>query len=367
MDIRNLIILEYPTLPPTAFVQYAEPLILKEGYSVIRDETDYYGILTPADIVHAAHNLVGDCLYPKPHVQIDAEIESVLAMMTEPALQVLPVFDQSAFIGVVRQKTVAEYLNREKDALLSAVLERSIALKHKNEELYCEIQKREVAEQRLQQAQKMEALGLIAGGIAHDFNNILTVIMGHTELLLETATQTNTRLGLDHILSASRKAKGLVEQIMLYARQRQPQKRVIHFDTVVSEAIEVLQPSIAAQIELVREPFTSDLAYADPQQIFQVLLNLCINASNAMNDQGTIRVRLAHEVYRGQSVQFGEPGTQMWFTLTISDTGPGIPQDILPKIFDPFFSTKGRSKGTGLGLSVVLGIVEQHFGWIAVE
>ena len=227
-------------------------------------------------------------------------------------------------------------------------------------------------ESQLRQAQKMEAIGTLAGGIAHDFNNILASIIGYTELAMINRNKANLQGGnLEQVLRACERAKNLVNQILILSRQREQERKPVDVRGIVKEALKLMRASLPTTIKInqriPREPLT---VMADPTQIHQIILNLCTNAAHAMRDKkgGVLDVHLSSidapdavtSLYEGD-----EAGS--YAHLVVSDNGCGIEPDILDKIFNPFFTTKGQADGTGLGLSVVYGIVDSYGGAIRVK
>jgi len=215
----------------------------------------------------------------------------------------------------------------------------------------------------------MEAIGTLAGGIAHDFNNILGVIVGNAQLLQMTDISSSGRNEIEQILNASERAKQLVRQILAFSRQNEQEKLLISLKPVVKETLQFLRSSLPVTIQL-QHSTKPDVGaiMADPTQMQQVIMNLCTNAAHAMEKEGgVLKVDLESTTVAEEEVQldFGvEPGE--YIRLTVSDTGHGIEPALLPRIFDPYFTTKGPDKGTGLGLSVVHGIVKSHNGGIKV-
>jgi PAS domain S-box-containing protein len=231
-------------------------------------------------------------------------------------------------------------------------------------------QEKEKLETQLRQAQKMEAIGTLAGGIAHDFNNILSVIIGNSEILdLADAVNPSSKECLNQIMAASQRAKQLVKQILAFSRHARQERIVINLKPIVKETIDFLRASLPTTIQLKHylDPKAGQVL-ADPTQIQQVLMNLCTNAGHAMEKEGGVlkielgNVELGEEDGRLDS----ETEAGSYLRLTVSDTGHGIAPAVLPRIFEPYFTTKEAGKGTGLGLSVVHGIVKTHGGMIKV-
>ena len=221
--------------------------------------------------------------------------------------------------------------------------------------------------ERLQQAQKLEAIGLLAGGVAHDFNNLLTSIMGFAELTLDDLPpQTRSRDNLQEVVHAGERAQGLVSQLLLFSRQSAERRRGVRFANVVEEALRLLKPSIPDNVRL--QSNTADsagLVQADPTQLHQVVMNLCTNAIQAMSASGgELRITLDRTLIAPKISEL-EPG--YYVRLTVNDDGPGIDLAIKDRIFDPFFTTKDVGEGSGLGLSVVHGIVQSLGGLVTLE
>jgi len=223
-------------------------------------------------------------------------------------------------------------------------------------------------EQQIQQAQKMEAIGTLSGGIAHDFNNILTVIKGYTGLLLE-GTQDPRQLALvQHVDQAADRASSLTRQLLAYSRRQVLQPKVINLNSLVMNLDKMLQRLIGEDIEM-RTVAASDLGSvkADPGQIEQVIMNLAVNARDAMPKGGNLILETTNVVLDEIYAQ-KHPGTLAgrYVMLAVSDTGIGMDVETQSRIFEPFFTTKGIGRGTGLGLSMVYGIVKQSGGSIEV-
>jgi two-component system cell cycle sensor histidine kinase/response regulator CckA len=234
---------------------------------------------------------------------------------------------------------------------------------------------RDVTEQRqleaqYRQSQKMEAVGQLAGGIAHDFNNLLQVIGGYASMALD-AVPAGSPLGMEvtEIQRAADRATSLVRQLLAFSRRQTMERRVIDANDTVGNLLKMLRRVIGEHIELEFHP-GHDVAtvHADPGQIEQVLVNLCVNARDAMPEGGRITMSTSRVVIDSAFCEQRPWARQGEFVLlTVSDTGPGIPPDIVEHIFEPFFTTKDVGKGTGLGLATVYGIVKQHDGMIEVS
>jgi signal transduction histidine kinase/ActR/RegA family two-component response regulator len=227
------------------------------------------------------------------------------------------------------------------------------------------------AEEELRHSQKLEAVGRLAGGVAHDFNNLLTAIIGYSELL--EARLTGDGVARDHarmIHKAGEQAASLTKQLLAFSRKQLLQPKVLDLNRVVQEMEKLLQRVIGEHIRIVIATEAQDArVLADPNQLEQVILNLGVNARDAMPGGGTLTITTRNVTFldsdishRGDGIAPGE-----YVTLSVSDTGSGMDVETKARIFEPFFTTKGPGKGTGLGLATVYGIVKQSHGGISVE
>ncbi|WP_340318331.1 ATP-binding protein [Rhizorhabdus argentea] len=224
-------------------------------------------------------------------------------------------------------------------------------------------------EAQAQQAQRMESIGQLTGGVAHDFNNLLTIIIGSSETLAAQLDQPPQRKLAELILRASERGGQLTRQLLAFARRQPLEPRSFNVEAVVEAAEPLIRRGIGGAIRLVIErPSNAACAYADPVQTEAAILNLCINARDAMPDGGKITVaieniRFAEEFVAGRTEV--EPGD--YVAIRISDTGTGIAPEVVDRIFEPFFTTKEMGRGTGLGLSMVYGFVKQSQGYLDLD
>jgi PAS domain S-box-containing protein len=226
---------------------------------------------------------------------------------------------------------------------------------------------------RLDQAQKMEAIGTLAGGIAHDFNNILAPIIGYTELSLNSVPKDN-RLShnMSQVLLSAVRAKDLVNQILTFSRKTQQERKPVQVSLILKETINLIRSSLPTTINIrqsLHQDALNSMTMADPTQIHQVLMNLCTNAGHAMRDSGgTLTVTLKNVEIGPDSPRVSlEMETGPYIRLSVADTGHGMDEAVKQRIFDPYFTTKGPDEGTGLGLALVYGIVKDLSGAVTVS
>ena len=268
-------------------------------------------------------------------------------------------------------------LLEQKRSMLISMEENHNKLLESSHQLEIEMRDRELAEEdrtkledQLRQVQKMEAIGTLAGGIAHDFNNILTPLIGYSELILSSIERgTQTENHIREVLKASNRAKDLVQQILAFSRRKKQELKPVMINLVAREVIKLVRSSIPTTIEISQNLVSDSLILGDPTQIHQVLMNLFTNAAHAMEDSGgTLSVDL-NDIKLDESFTSNYPDLEPgeYIKLVVSDTGIGIPPQIMQSIFDPYFTTKEPGEGTGLGLPVVLGIIKGYGGEITVE
>ena len=233
-----------------------------------------------------------------------------------------------------------------------------------------DITDRKAMEKRLLQSQKMESIGTLAGGIAHDFNNILAAIIGYTELSLHAVEKgSEIESDLQEVHTAALRAKELVKQILTFARLSDEAIRPIQPTVIIKEVLKFIRSSIPATIDIKQDLKSDSFIMGNATQIHQVMMNLCTNAAQSMEEiGGRLRVVLKDTHLtpdRPKHLLGLKPGE--YITITVSDTGTGIPQDIIGSIFEPYFTTKGPGEGTGMGLAMVHGIVQAYGGRIFVD
>ncbi len=231
-----------------------------------------------------------------------------------------------------------------------------------------DVTQRKALEEQFRQSHKMEAIGQLAGGVAHDFNNMLAVIMGNASLVQMGLSPEDQQHALQEISRAGERASNLTRQLLTFSRRQVLQARPLDLNDIVSGMVKMLHRIIGEDITL-QTKLLADGApiHADPGMIEQVLLNLSVNARDAMLNGGELAISLARVHYEPSASLLPpiQPGD--YIRLSVRDTGSGIAPEHLPKIFDPFYTTKDVGKGTGLGLATVHGIVKQHQGWVKVD
>ncbi len=278
---------------------------------------------------------------------------------------VLTAHDDDAAAMQAVQRGAQDYL--VKDHTDVHLLQRSIRYARERAEWRREVTEREL-ERR--QAHKMEAVGRLAGGVAHDFNNVLTAIFGYADLLLDQfPAEDPRRADVQEIRRSAERAASLTRQLLAFSRKQMMQPRILDLNEVISSLHKLLARLVGEDIRVITSR-SSDLwpVRADPGQIEQVLMNLAANARDAMPEGGTLTIDTGNVLFEEED-RINRPGLKpgAYVTMTVVDTGLGVPESVVPHMFEPFFTTKEQGKGTGLGLATVYGIVKQTGGGVYVE
>ena len=233
-----------------------------------------------------------------------------------------------------------------------------------------DITRRKQLEKETLRQERLAAVGQLAAGIAHDFNNLLTTIMGYAELLLfEPDMSESARLDLERISKQGRRAAKMTRQILDFSRQTVNEPRPLNLETYLNETLKFIKRTISEKIRIKFNVAQGEhTIFADPTQMQQIITNLAVNARDAMPNGGTLSFHLSTiNVPQTEIPACPEIGAGRWVKLIVSDTGSGIPSEVIPRIFEPFFTTKEVGKGTGLGLAQIYGIVKQHSGCIVAS
>jgi predicted ATPase/signal transduction histidine kinase len=294
----------------------------------------------------------------------------------------MPILHQAELVGLLYldNRLVTSAFTPERVAVLELLAAQAV-ISLQNARLYSDLQRenserkraeaeRREAEERLRQSQKMQAVGQLTGGIAHDFNNMLTVIIGTSEVLADGVADRPQLAALARVIDeAATRGATLTRQLLAFARKQPLSPRRTDLNALVVDTARLLQPTLGEQVEI--ESMLDDSAWpvtVDPTQLSTALINLAVNARDAMPRGGKLRFETANVTLDAAQLQ-ADPEVQAgpYVMIAVSDSGTGIPPDLLDKIFEPFFTTKDVGKGTGLGLSMVYGFVKQSGGHVGVQ
>jgi len=367
MKVKNLVDNSYKTSSPYIGVISVEKVLIDNGYIVVKEHENYIGILTPFDIIMSPHMLVIDCLHDRPRLNQDDTVEEAIGIMNKTRNDVLPVFRDNTFIGVVKQTDITEFLHEYEKNLELEVAERTRELSSLNDQLRSEMLKTKKLDEYRNRAERIESIGTLAGGIAHDFNNLLTVILSNISLARMHAQKID---GVDQPLieaeKASTQAKELSDRLISLAPGGAPIMKAEDIsDTVKRSAGSILAGSdISFSIDIEDGLYS---VQCDINQIHQMIRNLTINAKEAVSDKGTIDIELKNE--QVDEDQYPDIPVGNYINFSIRDNGKGIKPADLSKIFNPYFTTKQSStqKGLGIGLALAYSIIKRHNGYIHVK
>ncbi len=278
---------------------------------------------------------------------------------------------QTALRGRSRQYEARERIEdiRRGEALLERrVEERTAELEAANRQLAAQILEREKAETALRQAQRLEAVGQLTSGVAHDFNNLLTVIIGNVEQMQKRITDPTLLRRLSMMGEASRRGARLTAQMLAFSRRQKLEPRAVNLNETVQSMRDLLQSTIGGSVHIFEPELAEDLwpAMIDPTQIELVILNLAINARDAMDVGGGLLIRTGN-VETGAPVSAEDPPAGRFVVVSVTDNGSGMTDEVLARAFEPFFTTKEVGKGSGLGLSQVFGLAKQSGGGVRIE
>jgi PAS domain S-box-containing protein len=315
------------------------------------------------DANRAACRLFGMTREELQQTRLDQLFASAEAQKVQKLLQHLP-DREIEFLGEIQVKGTAIHPTPVEAGGVAL----TIGGRHYGLVSFRDITERKQLQTQLQQAQKMEAIGTLAGGIAHDFNNVLAAVLGYNELaMLEMTEDDRAYRSITEAIKACQRGKNLVNQILTFSRQDEQRKKALVLSQAVVETLKMVRALIPVSIDIRTQIKPGvGIVEADPTQIHQVILNLCTNAAHAIGQaRGTITVGLDCQALGETAARIHpelRPGT--YACLTVADSGEGIPDELLNKIFEPYFTTKDSGQGTGIGLATTHGIVRSHGGVI---
>jgi PAS domain S-box-containing protein len=272
-----------------------------------------------------------------------------------------PVWFYGVAIDVTDRKRIEKTLERRVEA-------RTRELEEANNALRSQIAQREMAEAAVQQLQRLDAIGQITTGVAHDFNNLLSVVLTNARLLSRTVQGPHDQEGIELIRTAADRGAKLIAQLLAFSRQQRLEPDEVDLNSKLVGMSNLLSVTLGGTLQL-KTTFAPDLwpALVDPSQIEMIVLNLAINARDAMPPGGTLTLETFNTIIESESFRPEEPSPGDYVGLAVNDTGTGIPDHVLPHVFEPFFTTKQTGKGSGLGLAQVFGFAKQSGGGVRIE
>jgi PAS domain S-box-containing protein len=270
-----------------------------------------------------------------------------------------------SFYGVALDVTARKHIE---SALERRVETRTRELEEANRQLRSQIEQRRTAEYAVQQLQRLDAVGQITSGVAHDFNNLLSVVLANADLLSRKVRDPDDQEGVELITAAAERGAKLTAQLLAFSRTQRLEPRAVDLNDKIGGMIELLGVTLGGTVRLktMLEPHLWT-AFADPMQIELVILNLAINARDAMPSGGSLVIETFNTIIETEPLRPEEPSPGEYVGLAVNDTGVGIPDQVLPHVFEPFFTTKEPGKGSGLGLSQVYGFAKQSGGGARIE
>ena len=273
----------------------------------------------------------------------------------------VPVSFQGVALEVTSRKRIEKTLERRIEV-------RTRELEEANRQLRSQVEQREIAEAEVQQLQRLDAIGQITSGLAHDFNNLLSVVLTNARLLSRNLRDPGDQEGVELIRNAAERGVSLTAQLLAFSRKQRLEPQEVDLNSKIVGMSDLLSATLGGTVQL-RRALAADLwpALVDPTQIESIILNLTINARDAMRSGGILTLETFNASIETRPTRTGDPSPGDYVELAVSDTGTGIPDDVLPRIFEPFFTTKEPGKGSGLGLSQVLGFAKQSGGGLAIE
>ncbi len=286
-----------------------------------------------------------------------------------PVILITGMGNEQLAVDSLREGAI-DFILKKNVAVLPTRLSRAVEIWADRQSIKQAEKERLLLQQQLFQAQKMESVGRLAGGIAHDFNNLLTVILGYAAVSLRSLSPDSPVHGnLKTIIEVSQKAADLVRQLLLFSRKIPTEIKNINLNTLITETEKLIKHMMeeTVKIKLVLQE-NLPLVQVDAAQLKQVLINLAVNARDAINGNGMIEFRTERKYLGGTLFRQGaNEGIEEYVSISVTDTGCGISEENMPRIFEPFFTTKDVGKGTGLGLAIVYSIVNNHGGWVDVK
>lgn len=336
MNIRPMITTDFETTGPYTGLAAIESKLLKHNFLVVENNHTYLGVLTVSDAIRNPRKLVIDCLTEKPGLEADCDLDTALRIMEKYSLHILPAFESKRFLGIICYRNIIKNIH---------ALNRRI--QHDN----------------LQRIGQLETTQFVSRGIAHDFNNILMNILGNISLSkLRIPENHPVQTFLEAVEAAAMRCTRMTQQLMNYSLNHKPEIKSLDVEEIIRTTTDFALRGTSVRVEYSFSPDTGSIS-ANADQIKQMLENLLINAVQAMEPEGQIRIATHAEMITRESDLPLEPGR--YVIIRIADTGCGIPAQVLDNIFNPYFTT--RENGNGIGLALVHAIIQTHNGHISVD